>query len=161
MDKQSRIHFEVRPLLVSEWEDAMQLVWDTFLVYEAPEYAREGIEKFHDFIRNPDLKRLFVRGEYPSYGAFCEGILIGVLALRGYGHVSLLFVEPKYHHQGVATALLRQGFSDAWRKQGITRMTVHAAPYAVPFYHKLGFRNVKSEVTEDGIRYTPMMVDLD
>ena len=35
-------------------------------------------------------------------------------------------------------------------------MTVNAAPYALGFYHKLGFQDTGMEETNDGIRFTPM-----
>lgn len=35
-------------------------------------------------------------------------------------------------------------------------MTVNASPYGVPFYHKIGFRNLGEERQRDGILYTPM-----
>ncbi|MDE7045217.1 MAG: GNAT family N-acetyltransferase, partial [Acetatifactor sp.] len=35
-------------------------------------------------------------------------------------------------------------------------MSLKAAPYAVDFYHKLGFRTVKPEVEYSGIRVTEM-----
>ena len=44
-----RIEYEIRPIKQKEWDMAMQLAWDTFLVYEAPEYEKIGIKNFHDF----------------------------------------------------------------------------------------------------------------
>jgi len=33
---------------------------------------------------------------------------------------------------------------------------VFASPYGVPFYHKIGFKDVGKETRKDGIIYTPM-----
>lgn len=38
------------------------------------------------------------------------------------------------------------------------KLTVHAAPYAVEAYKRLGFVATDSERTEDGVRYTPMLL---
>lgn len=152
-----KVEYNIRPLHESEWEIAMQLVWDTFLIYEAPEYTKEGIKQFQDFIRDPRLKEMFKNGEYKVYGAFMQNTVIGVLGTRGQ-HISLLFVEPEYHHQGIATSLLKMYF-DSMRALGCDKMSVNASPFAVPFYKKLGFVKVTSEVSKDGIRFTPMKID--
>ena len=39
---------------------------------------------------------------------------------------------------------------------GKQRMTVNASPYGVPFYHRIGFRDLGPEKQQDGIIYTPM-----
>ena len=36
------------------------------------------------------------------------------------------------------------------------KLTVHAAPYGIPFYHKIGFRDTSLATEQDGIIYTPM-----
>ena len=42
-----------------EWEDAMKLAWDTFLIYEAPDYSVKGVHNFRKFVRDPLLKKMF------------------------------------------------------------------------------------------------------
>ena len=42
----------------------MNLAWDTFILYEAPEYTKEGITSFRNFVRDPILKTLFIEGKY-------------------------------------------------------------------------------------------------
>ena len=153
-----KVKYEIRPLMESEWDMAMQLAWDTFLIYEAPEYTKDGIKNFQDFIRDPRLREMFKKGDFQAAGAISENTVIGILGTRRQ-HISLLFVEPQYHHQGIATALLKSYFNAA-KGQGIYRMTVNASPYAVPFYKKLGFKNISGEIRKDGIRYTPMRIDV-
>ncbi len=152
--------FEIRPIVKGEWEDALQLAWDTFLVFEAPEYGRDGIGSFRRFLRDPMLKNMFVMGEYLVYGAFlrASGEIVGVLGTRSYKHVSILFVHAEYHLQGIGSSLIRRFFVDA-RKHGSRRITVHSAPYAREFYHKLGFKDIDKEIISEGIRYTPMEIE--
>ena len=151
-----KVEYTIRPIRRNEWDMAMQLAWDTFLIYEAPEYERLGIKNFHDFVKGRELKQLFILGEYEAVGAFeDDNVIIGVLGIRKKKHISLLFVEPKFHHQGIATALIeyaRREITD----RGYINMTVNSSPYAVQFYHKLGFIDDSNEVKSDGIRYTPM-----
>ena len=152
--------FDIRHLKRSEWDMAMQLAWDTFLVYEAPDYDSKGIKNFHEFVKGDELRNMFALGEYYALGAFDENdIIVGVLGIRKHWHISLLFVEGALHHQGIATSLLNRAFHDA-AGEGITEMTVFAAPFATEFYHKLGFTDLDDEKCADGIRYTPMKIEL-
>ena len=150
---------EIRPVTVSEWDMAMQLAWDTFLIYEAPEYAPEGVRHFHEFVKGNELRNMFAMKEYYAFGAFCDDVIVGILGIRKHWHISLLFVEPRLHHQGIATALLKRGFAEAVGA-GVTEMTVFSSPYARGFYHKLGFTDLDSEKEADGIKYTPMKIEL-
>lgn len=149
----------IRPLYKTEWEEAMQLAWDTFLIYEAPEYTKEGIKSFKNFIRDPILKQLFLEGKYQTLAAFCNGLMVGILGVRNETHISLLFVDREYHRQGIASKLLDRMFSQVFKEYGKRRMTVNASPYAVGFYHKLGFVDTNVEQTTDGITYTPMEIE--
>lgn len=150
---------EVRQLKRNEWDAGMQLAWDTFMIFEAPEYESEGVINFHSFVKGKELKQLFLLGEYDAYGAFIDNIMVGILGIRKKNHISLLFVDQEYHHLGIATALLERAFADT-RIKGFTTMTVHSSPYAVGFYHKIGFVDIEKEQKTDGIRYTPMKINI-
>lgn len=154
-----RLDIDVRQLKRNEWDNGMQIAWDTFMVFEAPEYEPEGVKNFHAFVKGKELKQLFILGEYDAYGAFIDGIMVGVLGVRKRNHVSLLFVDSEYHRMGVASALLRLTFKEA-KARGIEEMTVNSSPYAVGFYHKIGFHDTDTEQKMDGIRYTPMKIRL-
>ena len=152
--------YSIRHLKVKEWDMAMQLAWDTFLIYEAPEYEPEGVKHFHEFVKGEELRNMFALGQYYAWGAFDENdVITGILGIRKQWHISLLFVDPGLHHQGIATALLKCAFTEAL-EEGITEMTVFSSPFAVEFYHKIGFKDIDQEKCVDGIRYTPMRIEL-
>lgn len=150
----------IRPIQLSEWEEAMRLAWDTFVIYEAPEYSREGIQAFKNFVNDPILKNLFEEGKYKVNGAFYNGIMVGVIGVRNINHVSLLFVDSDYHRKGIARNLMLSVFKSTYEDYGKREMTVNSSPYAVGFYHKMGFIDTDVEQTTDGIRYTPMVVKI-
>ncbi len=154
------MRYRISPLKSKDWDMAMQLAWDTFLVYEAPEYVPEGIKNFHEFVKGDELRNMFVLGEYRAWGAYDEeDTVVGILGIRKHWHISLLFTESRLHHQGIGTALLKTAFDEA-RQEGVTQLTVNSSPYAVEFYHKIGFTDLDHERTTDGIRYTPMSIEL-
>ncbi|MBU9737013.1 GNAT family N-acetyltransferase [Diplocloster agilis] len=41
-----------------------------------------------------------------------------------------------------------------------THWKLNSSPYAVPIYKKLGFRNTDTEQLMNGIRYTPMKINI-
>ena len=154
------MRYRIIPLRSKDWDMAMQLAWDTFLVYEAPEYSPEGVKNFHEFVKGDELKNMFALDEYRAWGAYDEDdTLVGILGIRKHWHISLLFVESRLHHQGIATALLKTAMEEAYG-EGVSQMTVNSSPYAVEFYHKFGFTDMDREKTTDGIRYTPMCIEL-
>lgn len=146
----------VRSAYRDEWDDAMALAWRTFMQFEARDYTAEGIKSFQDFITDTTLYRMFVMGAYQLFCAFEDKRLVGMISLRNETHISLLFVDPAYHKRGIGRALIDYVGKYVLLEEGFHVITVNAAPYAVGFYHKLGFGYTGSEMTNDGIRYTPM-----
>ena len=138
----------IRKIRQEEIEKALLLVWQVFQQYEAPDYTQEGIAEFYKSIH--DEKYL---SELCWYGAFVQENLVGVIATRSAGaHIALLFVEGKYHRHGIG----KQLYQAARAASHSNVMTVNSSPYAVPIYHKLGFKNTDSEQVVNGLRFTPM-----
>jgi len=154
MDKLPPCH--IRFARRDEWDDAMTLVWETFLVFEAPDYLPEGIKSFENFITDSTLKRMFEMGSYQMLVAVLGKKIIGMITLRDKTHISLLFVEEQYHFRGVGRALVARLCRYLKNEAGERRITVNASPYGVDFYHRIGFKDIGIETLSDGIRYTPM-----
>jgi len=137
-----------------EWEDAMGLAWRVFLKFEADEYGREGTDNFLDFIAGQQLFEMFLNGDYVVALAFVGKELTGVGTMRAGSHISLLFVDERYHREGIGTRLLeflQEGTSD-------NRITVNSSPYGVEFYKSLGFVPTADKMQEaDGITFLPMV----
>lgn len=144
----------------SDWDGAMKLAWDTFERFDAPDYSKEGIENFRKFVNDDMLRKMFLAGHYQLFVAVEKDKYVGILSLREKKHISLLFVDPMYHRNGVATALIRYAIRYAIEEEGVYTLTVNSSPYAVGFYHKMGFRDTAPETTADGIRFTPMEIRL-
>ncbi|MCM1122725.1 MAG: GNAT family N-acetyltransferase [Eubacterium sp.] len=148
--------YQIRSAYRNEWQDAMVLAWKTFLRFEADVYTSEGVKNFQNFITDSTLYRMFVMGTYQMFVALDYGKIIGMITLRGSTHISLLFVDEKYHRRGIGRALIKYLTEYLLSEMGASKVTVNASPYGVEFYHKLGFRDIRSEEKKDGIIYTPM-----
>ena len=119
-------------------------------------YTAEGVRNFEDFITDTTLHRMFIMGVYQMFVALDRKQIVGMLTLRNTSHISLLFVDEKYHRRGIGRALIGYLQEYLLSETGISKITVNAAPYGVAFYHKLGFRDLRPEEEKDGIKYTPM-----
>lgn len=148
--------YDFRWAMESEWLPAMRMVWNTFLKYEGREYTQEGIKNFYEFITDDKLYFQFLKGEYQLMVALDRGRIIGAGSIRNRNHLSLLFVDEVYHRRGVGSTLVRKLCDYLRTEEGEQYMFVQAAPYAVNFYRKQGFRAVRSEMEISGIRVTPM-----
>ena len=150
----------IRAVKTEEWNDAMALVWRVFLKFEADVYSKEGVENFHRFITDDLLYKMFKMGEYLVFGCFEEDNPIGIISVRNKNHISLLFVDEAFQKQGVASALMKHLCDHLVTVNGETYVTVHSSPYAVGFYHKLGFTDTDKVQRSSGIIYTPMRFSL-
>ncbi|MGN0166575.1 MAG: GNAT family N-acetyltransferase [Acetatifactor sp.] len=148
--------FEVRWAKEDEWAPAMQMIWRTFLKFEGKDYTEEGIKNFFDFITDDNLYVAFLRGEYQVMVALDGEKVIGAGSIRNRNHLSLLFVDENYHHMGVGRTIMNSLCAYLKEEAGERYMSLQAAPYAVNFYRKLGFRTVKPEEEISGIRVTAM-----
>ena len=159
MEKQAK-DYTFRMAVEKDWEPAMKLAWETFLIFEAQEYGEEGIESFRDFISDQWLKNMFLKGEYQMIVALHEEKIIGFISVRNRSHISLLFVDEKYHRQGIGSSLIEKLGEYLISEVGVDYMTVDSAPYALGFYHKLGFWDLAPQQTKQGITYTSMKKNL-
>lgn len=127
---------------------AINLIWETFLQFEAPEYSDEGIQSFSHLIENDDIV-----ASLEFWGSYENGELRGVIATKeNRKHICFFFVKSKYHRHGIGKKL----WENILNNSNHPIYTVNSSPYAVPFYHKLGFIDMDREQLADGIRFTPM-----
>lgn len=49
---------EIRQLESAQIDNAITLIWTTFLQFDAPDYSEEGIQSFKNFIENREIPEL-------------------------------------------------------------------------------------------------------
>lgn len=144
--------YPVRRLSPEEIPAALELCWQVFLQFEAPEYPPEGVAAFRASLDDRERTR-----QLKFYGAFDGEKLVGVLAMRLPQHIGGFFVAAAYHRRGIGRHLF-----EAMRRDYQTQIfTVNSSPYAVEVYRRLGFVPTDTEQLTDGLRYTPMRFEQD
>ena len=142
----------IKQIKNDNFEKALSFFWQVFQEYEAPDYTKEGIDEFYRSIH--DEKYLSMLS---MFGAFINEQLIGVIATRSEGtHIALFFVDGKYHRKGIGRKL----FYRILENSSFSKLTVNSSPFAIPFYHKLGFCDTDKEQIVNGLRFTPMVYEL-
>lgn len=148
----------IRPIDADQLRDskATPLVLRVFGEFEAPEYSDEGVREFQEYVDERAMEQRLRSGELLMWGYFVDGRVVGVIAMRPIGHVSLLFVDKEHHRRGIARRLLDVAVSTCMKRSARIETTVNSSPYAVGFYRKLGFVETDGEQTLNGIRFVPM-----
>lgn len=150
------MEYLVRKVNYEDLEKAFLLIWDTFLEFVAPDYSKEAVETFKiNFIENEDFKECFKNGKQIMYGAYFEEKLVGVISISEKNHVSCVFIGKNYHRNGIATMLFNQLISELKKRQ-VKRITLNSSPYAIHFYHAIGFIDLGEQQEFQGILFTPM-----
>ncbi len=147
-------------MIPGEETEVCDLVSRVFNEFVAPGYAQEGIQEFFKYVKPESLLTRF-QANHIFLVAVVGDKIVGVIEIRDYDHVSLLFVDPQFQRRGIARELLRRSLATCHRhKPDLAEMTVNSSPYAVPIYEKLGFRQTEPEQVKNGIRFIPMVLKL-
>lgn len=136
-------------------KEAIDLVWEVFNEFEAPEYSIEGVNEFKSFIANDSIKEMYESNKITFWGCYDDEKIVGVISVRGIGHICLLFVKKVYHRQGIAKNLFKTVLKE-YEGMDVKEITVNSSTYATEVYHRLGFKDKDSEQVLNGIRFTPM-----
>jgi len=149
-----------RPMRQGEQGDACDLVVRVFNEFIAPLYEPEGIQEFMDYVQPDALLRRSMSNHFVLLVTTGREI-VGLAEVRDYNHICLLFVDSRFQRRGIGRKLLEKtkelcrGHNPALRE-----ITVHSSPNSVPAYEKLGFHRTAAEQVTNGIRFTPMTLEL-
>jgi len=128
-------------------------VYDEFV---AIDYIDEGNRFFYDWIEPSAIAKRQVNKEN-LWVAINDSEIIGMIEIRNNNTISLLFVDKEYQRQGIAKKLYQESLKVCrQRDPDLDKFYVHASPYSIPIYKKLGFVETSGMQEENGIKYLPM-----
>ena len=131
---------------------ASELIWKTYYACEKDRCTMDELAAFRDLIAPMSLRWNAIDGSIRYCGAFEDGALVAVGAVRDEKHVLLLYVRHDLFGRGYGTAMLKHLIALC---RGGT-VTVNSSDHAVGFYRRFGFEPVGERRREDGIAVTPM-----
>ena len=155
--------YPIRRITAEEVDEALSLVMEVFMEFEAPDYGPEGVETFQrDLVENEAFIAQCREGICPIYAAFDGDKMIGIMGMRSNKtHINLVFTKKEYQHQGIAAALFEFLKRDLLRENpSLKEITLNASPYGKGFYLHIGFVPQSEEQRLHGIRFTPMKYQL-
>lgn len=150
----------ISPIDYAEIDIAFELIWRVFQEFVAPDYTKEGIDTFYrEYVTNQKFREKFRDGSETMYGVYVKEQLVGVVSVSVKNTISCVFVDSDFHGMGIGKKLI-EVVLEILRQRGEKSIRLNASPYAVAFYHKLGFRAIGEQNLYQGIVYTPMEMEL-
>lgn len=153
---------KIQELQPGEEEAVSEMVVSVFNAFVAPRYSEEGRNTFLEYVTPKAISLRRMRPTHFFLTAKSSGRLVGLIEVRDFDHVGLLFVEKEPHGKGIARGLL-EGAIDRVKRHNSENavLTVNSSPYAVPVYQKLGFVATSGEQITNGILYHPMRLEIE
>ncbi len=150
----------IRRMKHSEEGIVCRLVVEVFSEFVAPLYSQEGVSEFLRYI-DPDLMSKRAKSNHFVLMAESDNRLVGIIEVRDFTHISLLFILREAQHKGIARQLLDEALQICSRKNpNMSHISVHSSPNSIEAYEHLGFRSEGSEKLEHGILYVPMILQV-
>ena len=143
-----------------EATEVCDLVTRVFNEFVAPLYSQEGNREFMEYVQPDLLLRRSQAGHFVLVAA-AHGEVVGMIEVRNYDHICLLFVDKRLQRHGIAKVLVREALESCLsHRPDLREITVNSSPNSVQTYERLGFRQMWPEQVVNGIRFTAMALDL-
>ena len=150
----------IRRMQNGEEYQVSSLVQEVFSEVIAPLYSGQGN---HEFLKFIEPESIHVRSEKDHVVYVAEDTMlkriVGILEIKNFYHIALLFVEKSYQHKGIGRLLLEKVKVSSTEKS-VHEITVNSSPNAVSAYQSYGFTILDAEKEKNGIRYVPMKLVL-
>ena len=142
-----------------ELNSTLQLIREVFDEFNYEDYEFEGVESFYSFIDKKYIKKQLSSGNMLMLVARTDNNkILGTIGVSAENHISLLFVDKKFHRKGIGTNLLKYVIKVCkYNDENLGKITVNSSPYAIGFYHNYGFEDLSELQESDGIVYLPMV----
>lgn len=157
------MQYKIDYMKEEELNNTLCLIKDIFDEFNYSDYDEDGVESFYDFIEESYIKKQLKSGNMIILVARTTyNKVIGVIGISLENHISLLFVDKKFHRKGIGTNLVKYAINVCkYNDEDIMEITVNAAPYAIKFYRNFGFKALSEMQECDGIKFMPMAFQID
>jgi GNAT superfamily N-acetyltransferase len=133
-----------------------QLIKKVYDEFVSIDYSNEGNRFFYEWIKPSKIAER-QRNQINIWIAFIDSKLVGMIEIRDNKYISLLFVDKEYQGKGIAKKLFEKSLKEIIRRDPkLDKFYVHASPYSIPIYKKMGFIETDDMQEENGMKYLPM-----
>ncbi|MFB6318736.1 GNAT family N-acetyltransferase [Saccharicrinis sp. FJH54] len=152
--------YTIQPYRKGQEQEISRLIRKVYDEFVAPDYTENGNTIFYDWIA-PEKIAKRQKDQINLLVASIGTVIAGMIEIRDNRNVTLLFVDKKYHGKGMAGALFRSALQMCLsRDKDLDTFYVHASPFSIPVYERLGFKASGEIQEEQGITYLPMVMDV-
>jgi len=152
--------YQIRLMESGEEAPVRKLVERVFIANEASEICQQSISLFLSYANPVRMAERVAQDFCVVLVAVQADQLIGMIEVRNYNHIALLFVDDEHQRQGIASSLLEVAIEKCREKNAaLRRITVNASPYGLPVYAHWGFHPIGEEIEVDGMLFTQMALD--
>ena len=152
--------YQIRLMESGEEAQVCKLVERVFMKSEAGEFSQPGISRFLSYVNPVRMAERVAQDLSFVLVSVAADNPVGMVEVRNYSHIALLFVDDDHQRQGLASQLLDQAISACREKTpALRRITVNASPTGLPVYARWGFHPIGDELEMDGVRFTYMALD--
>lgn len=152
---------KIRSMHLGEKTSISDLIVKTFHRDIAPHYVEEGIREFLSYVTPEGILGRQTQ-DHVALVAVQDADLVGMLELREYSHVSLLFVEATRQRRGIGRLLMEEALRLCKiHHPGLSKITVNSSPNSVEAYKRFGFYVTGELQVKNGIAFVPMALSLE
>ncbi len=132
-------------------------VGQVFMESVAPKYQRQGVTAFLKYVTPRQVKKRMNAEDDFFLMAKENDRIVGMIEMREWNHITLLFVEKEMRNEGVGKALIKAAIERIIDEgKEINTLNVNVVPGAESAYEAMGFSALGDKTEKIGIIYTPM-----
>ncbi|QOL49156.1 GNAT family N-acetyltransferase [Massilia litorea] len=145
----------IRPLDIADLPACARLLRASASEFIVHESSKEGA---CTFLRENDEAgmRGYIAAGHVYHVAVDGDDIAGFIAIRDNSHVFHLFIDKRWHRQGLARRLWEVARAASLARGGSGVFTVNASNYAVPVYAAFGFERTAPTQCVKGLYFNPM-----
>jgi len=147
---------QIRRAILTDARQISELVSTVTRQHIGPQLSGTGLQVL---LRSMDEESVRTRlvDTWPTFCAFRDATLAGVIVIKPPCHLYQLFVRSNMHGKGFGRSLFEMAEKHVIEAGGYGIRTVNASLNAISVYKRLGFELSGPVMEQDGVRFQPMV----
>ena len=117
-------------------------------------------QAFEQYSHQDYLKHMISEGHLVMWGAYEQGTIVGVSAMKTEGHITMLYVHPMYQRRGIGKKLLEEMRKYAKNAYNLSGVTLNAMPaWTENYFAKRKFKRMNVMPNNDFVSMQARSLD--